>query len=447
MDRRDFARRSAAGLVGLALPGLPGRPPVSPSSPSRQERRVDADRLNRRLEELAGFGRLENGGNGRVAFSDADLAARRWFSGLLEEAGFTTRVDVAGNLLGRREGREASLPPLLLGSHLDSVPSGGHYDGPVGCVSALEVAWTLAEGDVATRHPVEVVVFPNEEGGKTGSRALAGQVEPFELELETASGYTIGEGLRRLGGDPDRLAEARLEPGDVAAFLELHIEQGAVLEAEEVDIGVVQGIVGIMRWEVVVEGTPNHAGTTPMPRRRDALVAAARFVDAVNETALEMPGRQVATVGRLEVEPGAPNVIPGRVVLSLEIRDLSMAGILRVHEAIAARARAIGDATGTAFSFHRFYVSEAAPTHPRIRDLVEAEARELGLSTLRMPSGAGHDAQSIAAFAPVGMIFVPSRDGISHAPEEFTAPEEVARGADVLLRTLLALDEIELEPV
>jgi N-carbamoyl-L-amino-acid hydrolase len=184
-----------------------------------------------------------------------------------------------------------------------------------------------------------------------------------------------------------------------------------------------------------------------MPRRRDALVAAARFVDAVNETALEMPGRQVATVGRLEVEPGAPNVIPGRVVLSLEIRDLSMAGILRVHEAIAARARAIGDATGTAFSFHRFYVSEAAPTHPRIRDLVEAEARELGLSTLRMPSGAGHDAQSIAAFAPVGMIFVPSRDGISHAPEEFTAPEEVARGADVLLRTLLALDEIELEPV
>lgn len=407
---------------------------------------MDGDRLNRRLQELAGFGRNDDGGNGRVAFSEADLEARAWFSKLLEEAGFATRVDLAGNLWGRRGGTEAGLAPLAMGSHLDSVPGGGHYDGQVGCMGALEVAWTLADAGVETRHPVEVVVFPNEEGGKTGSRALAGHVEPFELELGTASGFTIGEGLRRLGGDPDRLEEVRMDPGTLAAFLELHVEQGAVLATDGVEIGVVQGIVGIMRWEVVVEGTTNHAGTTPMPRRDDALVAAARFVDAVHTTALEMPGRQVATVGRLEVEPGAPNVIPGRVVLSLEIRDLSMDGIQRVHEALVPRAEAIGEATGTRFSFSRFYVSEAAPTHPRIQDVVEAEARALGFSTLRMPSGAGHDAQSIATFAPVGMIFVPSREGISHAPDEFTAAEAVTRGTDVLLRTLLAVDDLELAP-
>ena len=292
-----------------------------------------------------------------------------------------------------------------------------------------------------TRHPLEVAIFSNEEGGKTGSRILAGEFLPFEVDVQTASGYTIGDGLRRLGGDPDRFADARREPGSIAAFLELHIEQGAVMETDDIDIGVVEGIVGIMRWNVAVEGMTNHAGTTPMDRRQDAMVGAARFIDMVHRTARGMPGRQVATVGRLAAEPGVPNVIPGRAVLSLEIRDLSMAGIESVFEAVRARSERIAQETGVTFAFARFYTSRAAPTDPRLRDLFEASARDLGLVSRRMPSGAGHDAQSIALLAPVGMIFVPSIGGISHAPEERTEDSDIVNGANVLLRTLLALDE------
>jgi N-carbamoyl-L-amino-acid hydrolase len=397
------------------------------------------------MGELSRFGANAAGGIDRVAFGDADLEARTWVAELMREAGLDVSVDVAGNLFGRLPGRDSALPPLVLGSHIDSVPGGGNYDGPVGSMGAIEVAWTLRDAGYRSRYPLEFVVFPNEEGGKTGSRALAGKVQPRELEITTASGFTIGEGIRRIGGDPARLDEVRRAAGSIAAFLELHVEQGAILDTDGQDIGVVEGIVGIMRWNVVVEGMTNHAGTTPMDRRQDAMVAAARFVDAVHRTALEMPGSQVATVGRIDVEPGAPNVIPGRVTLSLEIRDLAMEKIEDVFEAVRQGAAAIATETGTEFSFDRFYVSEAAPTDPRIRDAVEASAATLGMSSRRMPSGAGHDAQSMAHLGPVGMIFVPSVKGISHAPEEFTAPEDVTRGADVLLRALLALDGGALE--
>jgi N-carbamoyl-L-amino-acid hydrolase len=397
------------------------------------------------MGELSRFGANASGGIDRVAFGDADLEARTWVTELMREAGLDVSVDVAGNIFGRRPGSDSALPPLMLGSHIDSVPGGGNYDGPVGSMSAIEVAWTLADAGYGSRHPLEFVVFPNEEGGKTGSRALAGKVEPRELEIVTASGHTIGEGIRRIGGDPERLVEAQRPAGSIAAFLELHVEQGAILDTDGQDIGVVEGIVGIMRWNVVVEGMTNHAGTTPMDRRRDAMVAAARFIDAVHTTALEMPGSQVATVGRIDVEPGAPNVIPGRVTLSLEIRDLAMEKIEHVFESVRSRAAAIATDTGTGFSFDRFYVSEAAPTDSRIRDAVETSADALGLISLRMPSGAGHDAQSMAHLGPVGMIFIPSVKGISHAPEEFTAPEDVTHGTDVLLRTLLALDGGALE--
>jgi N-carbamoyl-L-amino-acid hydrolase len=375
------------------------------------------------MGELSRFGANAAGGIDRVAFGDADLEARTWVAELMREAGLDVSVDVAGNLFGRLPGRDSALPPLVLGSHIDSVPGGGNYDGPVGSMGAIEVAWTLRDAGYRSRYPLEFVVFPNEEGGKTGSRALAGKVQPRELEITTASGFTIGEGIRRIGGDPARLDEVRRAAGSIAAFLELHVEQGAILDTDGQDIGVVEGIVGIMRWNVVVEGMTNHAGTTPMDRRQDAMVAAARF----------------------DVEPGAPNVIPGRVTLSLEIRDLAMEKIEDVFEAVRQGAAAIATETGTEFSFDRFYVSEAAPTDPRIRDAVEASAATLGMSSRRMPSGAGHDAQSMAHLGPVGMIFVPSVKGISHAPEEFTAPEDVTRGADVLLRALLALDGGALE--
>jgi N-carbamoyl-L-amino-acid hydrolase len=437
MHRRAFTRLTAATLGGLAIPG----PLAGFAAGHRpQDLRVDGARLNERMARLARFGANQAGGIDRVAFSDADLEGRDWVMGLMREAGLEVSVDLVGNILGRRRGTNADLAPLWLGSHIDSVPAGGNYDGQVGSMAALEVASTLADADHATRHPLDFVIFTNEEGGKTGSRALAGEVEAKELDLPTASGFTIGDGIRRIGGDPDRLSEARRAEVSLTAFLELHVEQGAVLDTDGFDIGVVEGIVGIRRWDVTVTGAANHAGTTPMDRRQDAMVAAARFVDAVHRTARELPGRHVATVGRLRAEPGAPNVIPGKVTLSLEIRDLSMAGIDELFDAITAKAPQIAEATGTTFSYDEFYVSRAAPTDPAIRDLVESSAGELGLSILRMPSGAGHDAQSIAHLAPVGMIFVPSVAGISHSPREYTAPEDVTRGADVLLRTLLGLD-------
>ena len=444
MNRRRFTKLASLGVAGTWVEGVPLSAPgdlAIPGAPrSLQSPSVDAERLGARMRTLATFGANGDGGIDRVAFGDADLEARDWIAGLLRDAGYTTRTDFAGNLIGRRGGSEAGLRPIMFGSHVDSVPGGGNFDGQVGSMGALEVATTLHEAGYENRHPLEVAVFTNEEGGKTGSRALAGEVEPFELDIETASGYTIGEGLRRMGGDPERLSEVRREAGSLEAFLELHVEQGAVLHQDGIDIGVVEGIVGIIRWNVTVDGMTNHAGTTPMDRRADAMVGAARLVTSVHQIARSVEGRQVATVGRLRAEPGAPNVIPGRVTMSLEIRDVSMEGIERLFSLIEARAGELEAATGVTFAFERFYTSRAAPTDGRIRDLVERSVTELGLSSRRMPSGAGHDAQSIALLCPVGMIFVPSVDGISHAPEEHTDPGDVVNGANVLLRTLIALD-------
>ena len=436
MDRRHFNGLAATGLMGLNL-----RPQAWFDFLSDQNLEVDGPRLNQRMRRLESFGANAAGGIDRVAFSDANIEALDWMAGLLVESGFSPSIDFAGNLIARKPGSSPELPSIMLGSHIDSVPGGGNYDGQVGSMGALEVAATLADAAYTTRHPLEISIFSNEEGGKTGSRALAGEVETFELDIVTASGFTIADGIRRLGGNPDRLEELRRRDGSVEAFLELHIEQGAVLDADEIDIGVVEGIVGIMRWTVIVDGSTNHAGTTPMDRRADAMVGAARFIDLVHTTARRMPGRQVATVGRLEAEPGAPNVIPGRVTMTLEIRDLSMEGIERVFNEISGNSVRITEETGTRFSFQRFYTSRAAPTALWIREIIETSAQGLGLSTHRMPSGAGHDAQSIALFAPVGMIFVPSVAGVSHAPDEHTIPQDIVNGANVLLQTLLELDE------
>ena len=441
-DRRDFVR--AAPAIGVGMASLLARDPVA-AAPVRADHPtqppvVDGDRLNAMLADLQRFGGTGDGGTSRLAYSDDDLAAREYAAGVMERVGLEVSVDLVGNLIGRRAGTDPAALPIIVGSHIDTVPQGGSYDGHVGSVAAMEVALTLHDRGIALRHPLEVIVFPNEEGGKTGSRALVGRVAPFELDVVTASGYTIGEGIARIGGDPARLAEAQREPGSMAGFFELHIEQGAFLEADRIQIGVVEGIVGIRRWGVTVTGMQNHAGTTPMPQRRDALVAAADLILAVNEVANTMPGRQVATVGRIEAVPGAPNVVPGVVRATIEIRDLEMDKISLIFAEIERRARAIETAREVTVALEPFYESLAAPTDPRFRDMVEASAAALGYSHTRMPSGAGHDAQSMAELGPVGMIFVPSRNGISHSPDEYTAPDDITRGTNVLLGSVLALD-------
>jgi beta-ureidopropionase / N-carbamoyl-L-amino-acid hydrolase len=435
MHRRRFGRT----LLGLAAASLTD--PLAALASRRAEPRVNGERLLRQLEALSEHGRNEEGGVSRVAYSEADREGRAYVLSLMREAGLEVEVDAAANLVGRRPGREAGLRPLAFGSHIDSVPMGGNYDGPVGSLAAIELARTLRERGIATRHPLEVLIFSNEEGGLIGSRSVAGTLPARELELGTASGRTVGEGITFLGGDPARLGEVAREPGSLAAFVELHIEQGGVLEAAGLDIGVVEGIVGIGWWDVAWEGFANHAGTTPMGQRQDALLSAARFVQAVNEAARAAPGRQVATVGRIAAEPGAPNVIAGRVRASLEIRDLEAATIERLHEEIARRSEEIARADGTRVSFQETISLAPAPADPRVQGAVAGAAESLGLSAMGMPSGAGHDAQSMARLGPMGMIFIPSVGGISHAPSEFSRPEDVVAGADVLLRTVLRLDE------
>lgn len=406
---------------------------------------VNGDRIQQHITELSKLGTNPEGGVSRVAFSDADLAGRKYISGLMQDAGLTIRVDAAGNIIGRREGSNPKLPAILIGSHTDSVPHGGNFDGDVGVIGAIEVAKTLNDSGVRLKHPLEVVDFVDEEGGTVGSFAMIGGLQPAALDLMTHSGKTIRDGIRAVGGDPDRLAEARRKSGDFQAYIELHIEQGGILDESDIDIGVVEGIVGIRWWDVTVEGIANHAGTTPMNKRHDAMLSAAEFALAVNRVATSMPGRQVATVGRIRAEPGAPNVIPGKVVMSLEIRDLDPAKITTVYDAVRAEAEKIAQARQTPISFAQLQTSsEPAPTDERVRRIIDKAAKSLKLSTKLMPSGAGHDAQEISHIAPTGMIFVPSVGGISHAPKEFTSQQDMANGANVLLQTVLAIDRGEL---
>ena len=430
MNRRDFNLSLLAAVPALML-----RFPQS-----NAQLRVDGSRLNSHLTELAKFGKTPEGGTNRVAYSDIDQQARQYAMQLMRDAKLEVGVDAAGNIIGRRAGTDAALKPLMIGSHIDSVPQGGSYDGQVGSMSAIEVAQSLADNNVRLKHPLEVIIFQNEEGGTIGSAAISRGLSEKDLNIVTNSKKTIREGIKFIGGDPDRLASIVRKKGDLAGYLELHIEQGGVLYNEKIDIGVVEGIVGINWWEVTIEGFANHAGTTPMNQRHDALLAAARYIEAVNRVVTSIPGRQVGTVGKIQSFPGAFNVIPGKVATSLELRDLDSTKVETLFEKVMVEVRRIETETGTKFDFKQVNGSKPALTDTRFRQTIDESAKQLGLTSKALPSGAGHDAQEIADICPVGMIFVPSRDGISHSPREFSKPEDIANGANVLLQSLLKLD-------
>src|ERR1051325_9932398 len=436
MNRREFnfALGTATAAVALKWPFTVAR--------SSETLRVNGARLNQHLKELSEFGKNPQGGVSHVAYSDADRQGREYAVGLMRAAKLDVSVDAAGNIVGRRRASsETKLRPILLGSHIDSVPEGGNYDGDVGSLGAIEVAQTLAENNIYTDHPLEVVIFQNEEGGLIGSEAMIGVLGEKELDHVSSSGKTIREGINFIGGDVSKLASVKREKGSIAAYLELHIEQGGTLEAEHIDIGVVEGIVGINQWNVTVEGFANHAGTTAMNNRRDALLAAAKFIEAVNHVVTSVPGRQVGTVGKIQAFPGAPNVIPGKVILTLELRDLDAAKIQMLYQKIRAEADQIAQAGKVTFDFTELNTNIPAPTDPRIRSLISQSAKELGLTTKEMPSGAGHDAQDMARIGPVGMIFIPSIGGISHSPKEFSRPQDIENGANVLLGAVMEFDK------
>ncbi|MBU6365843.1 MAG: Zn-dependent hydrolase [Gemmatimonadetes bacterium] len=435
MDRRHFSRLLAGAAAGALLP----RATWGGTAPRALA--VNGPRLNGDLTALSAFGRNPQGGVTRLAYTEPDLQARRYVMDRMREAGLAIRIDRAGNIFGRRAGTDAAARPIVFGSHVDSVPEGGNYDGNVGVMGAVEVARTLNEGRVTTRHPLDVVVWQNEEGGTWGSNmATAARITADELALTARSGVTLRDGVTMLGGDPGRLEETRIRAGDVHGYLELHIEQGGTLHGAGIPIGVVEGIVALHQWEVTIEGFANHAGTTPMDQRRDAMLAAARFTELVNRTVRGEPGRQVGTVGRLQAYPGAPNVIPGKVVCTLELRDLDQRKVVRLYEAIRAEAARIASDTGTTFAYKPLTVHDPALCDPRVRALIGDSAAARGLATRSLPSGAGHDAQNMARVGPMGMIFIPSVDGISHSPREYSTPESITTGATVLLEAVLRMD-------
>jgi N-carbamoyl-L-amino-acid hydrolase len=433
MDRRQFHYSLAAVAAQAALREWP-----------RFERapRVNGARLNRHIAGLAAIGGAsESRGSQRVAYTEFDRQGRAYVLELMRAAGLGVRTDAAANLVGRRAGRRNSLTPIVLGSHIDTVPNGGNYDGVVGSLGAIEVAQTLVEQDIGTEHPLEVIIFQNEEGGTIGSSIIAGDFPAANLELQSQSGPTIREGIRLLGGDPERLHEVVRAPGSITAYLELHIEQGGTLDRERINVGIVEGIVGIRWFEVTVQGFANHAGTTPMDQRQDALLTAARVIDAINSIARSIPGRHVATVGKIAAEPGATNVVPGVARFSIDIRDLALGRLDELEQRIQATANQLARDAGTTISFRRTFQDEPAPTDPRLRALIEREARNLRFTTRQLPSGAGHDAAPLSRLGPMAMIFVPSVRGISHSPREYSHPEDITRGADLLLASVLAVDK------
>jgi beta-ureidopropionase / N-carbamoyl-L-amino-acid hydrolase len=403
--------------------------------------RVNGERIVRHLAALSEYGKNPQGGVSRVAYTEADRAGRQYVLGLMREAGLDAGIDGAGNLVGTRAGTDAALKPIVIGSHIDSVPEGGNYDGDVGSLAAIEVAQIVNERRLSMRHPLQVIIFSNEEGIMIGSTAMGSGLDAARLNSVSQSGKTVRDGVRFLGGDPDRLADVKRQPGSIAAYLELHIEQGAVLEQEQLQIGVVEGIVGILQCEVTVQGMANHAGTTPMDRRHDALLAAARFVDRLNQVVTGMPGRQVGTVGWIKAEPGAYNVVPGKVTLGMELRDLDAHKVQDLFGQLRNEAEAIGRLNGTAFHFEPRAMSMPALTDKGLQSLIGDTAKGLGLSMRRMPSGAGHDAQEMANVGPIGMIFIPSVGGISHSPKEYSRPGDIENGANVLLEAVVRLDQ------
>lgn len=413
-------------------------------SQSNQGYQVNVNRLTESFNKLKTFSDPNTKGNQRVAFSDYNIEALQWMKSKLNSMGFEAYIDYAGNLIAKRKGLDNTLPPIGFGSHIDCVPNGGHFDGQVGVLGGMEVLEYLEENKITTKHPLEFIVFSNEEGALLGSRALAGELDPDALNVNNASGFTNMEGMDRLGGNSKKVNDMKREKGYFHAFVELHIEQGGILEEKDIEIGVVQGIVGIRWWDVTITGFSNHAGTTPMNKRQDAMLAAAEFTLAVNEIVKSISGTQVGTVGKIQAYPGVPNVVPGKVVLGLEIRDLSNEKMDLLISKIKERSNEIGEHYGTTFSFFSLSANASpALTTTLIQDIIEQKSHDLGYTTLRMPSGAGHDSQDMALLGPIGMIFIPSKGGISHSPEEYSSFEQIANGTNVLLNTILALDMMD----
>lgn len=407
---------------------------------------VNAPRLIADLTALGRIGRVAAGGISRTSFSAADAEARSWYLERCAEAGLSAREDGMGNLIvssPKVAAEIAARPAVWSGSHLDTVPNGGQFDGALGALAALECLRRIHEEGIELQRPVCSIMYTDEEGSYAhllGSSALARGYSRAELDAMVGrDGDRFVDTFTAAGGDLDAATRTKVDPTTLHATVELHIEQGPTLEALGHHIGVVSGIVGLGGGVVTFRGRADHAGTTPMNQRRDALVAASAFVVALPELAQRISERAVITCGMVSVSPGSANVIPESVQVSVDFRDPQGEEVLALETAIRDSARDIAGQYGLTVSVDLEEAIPPAPLDRGVQDIIAASATARGLSSLAMPSGAGHDSQNLAPLVPTGMIFVPSIDGRSHCPEESTSWTDVENGANVLLDTLIQL--------
>lgn len=408
---------------------------------------IQGERLWQRLMELGEVGKKPSGGVTRLSFTAEERRAKDFVASYMREAGLSVYEDAAGNLIGRKEGANPDAPVVLVGSHLDSVYNGGCFDGPLGVLAGVEVVQAMNEHGVVTHHPTEVVAFTDEEGarfrfGTIGSRAMAGMLPQEALERRDAEGISLAEAMKQAGLDPDRLPQAARKPGTVKAYVELHIEQGRVLEEAGLPVGLVTGIAGLIWVKFTIEGKAEHAGATPMSLRRDPMAAAAQIIAIIEEEA-RRTGTTVGTVGQLHVYPGGINVIPERVEFVLDLRDLKADVRDQVWNAIAARAETIAKERNVRLTTERLQEMPPVLCSDEVKRAAEAACRKLGYLPFWLPSGAGHDGVQLASICPIGMIFVRSQDGVSHSPAEWSTKEDCAAGAEVLYHTVWQLAQRE----
>ena len=403
--------------------------------------RVNGDRLMTRIFELAKIGELPSGGVCRLAFTKEDILARNQISNWMKIAGMTVRIDAAGNLIGRYAGaEELGQAALATGSHIDTVPVGGKYDGCLGVIAGIELVQTLKDHDLRLQHPIEVIVFSDEERSVIGCKAMSGGIVDGPEYYARLDGTPIQTCLEKVGGNWDQIHTAKRDRSEIKAFIELHVEQGGVLEKVNCPIGVVEGIVGQHRFAVKIIGRMNHAGTTPMNDRQDALLAAAKIIVAVNDIAIATPGDQVATVGYLTVLPNATNTVAGEVDLRIDLRDLQSDNLIHIIQEIRSAIAKISLETGTQITFTEMLNLKPTLAENGIQETIAQVCQDLNLDYSYLPSRAGHDAQEMGRFTAMGMIFVPSLNGLSHSEAEYTSPEHCIQGTNVLLQTFLQID-------
>ena len=407
---------------------------------------VSLSRLQNRVLALARFGALPGGGVTRMCWSPPYEEARTWLLGELKTAGLATWVDPAGNVFGAlgAEDLRPGTPVVLTGSHIDTVPEGGILDGALGVLAGLECLHVIRESGTRTARPLAVAAWSDEEGrygSLFGSRAFCGRLDASAIpSMAAVDGDRLVDAMGRAGFDATRAAEAAAPRGSVAAYVELHIEQGPRLEEAGIPIGVVEAIVGVRRARLVFHGQADHAGTTPMERRRDAFLAAAEYALKARELVVTRGGpRAVTNIGVVQVHPGASNIVPGRAELVHEMRDPDAGVLERLARECDALAREVAATRGITVELRPMSATTPAPCAPRVQSTIEAACASLGLASRRLYSAAGHDAQNLAGVTESGMIFIPSRGGKSHRVDEMSDWDAIERGANVLLHTLLRL--------